>query len=127
MNNQTCPFCSIPQSRVISQNESVIAIYDSFPVTQGHCLIISKRHVNDWFELTEQERRDAESIILILRHEIMLKDSTVSGFNIGTNCGVSAGQSVMHAHIHLMPRRDGDLNKPEGGVRGVIPGKMKYL
>ena len=76
--------------------------------------------------MTSRERRDAEALILSLKDEILKNDSSVTGFNVGVNCGESAGQSVMHAHIHLIPRRDGDTPHPKGGVRGVIPRKMGY-
>jgi diadenosine tetraphosphate (Ap4A) HIT family hydrolase len=76
--------------------------------------------------MTEKERRDAEALLLILKSRISAADRTVTGFNIGINCGESAGQTVFHAHIHLIPRRDGDTPHPRGGVRGVIPDKMSY-
>ena len=99
---------------------------DDFPVSEHHTLIIPKRHIADYFSLTEIEQRDANRLIEILRKRISEKDSTVTGFNIGMNCGESAGQTIFHCHIHLIPRRDGDTPSPRGGVRGVISGKMSY-
>ena len=108
------------------ENDSVFAVEDSFPVTPGHVLIIPKRHASDFFAMTSQERRDAEGLLRILKERIARDDPSVSGFNVGMNCGESAGQTIMHAHIHLIPRRDGDLEHPRGGVRGVIPEKQSY-
>lgn len=89
-------------------------------------LIIPRRHTPDFFSLTAEERRDSEVLILALRKRILKSDPDVTGFNIGVNCGVSAGQTIMHAHIHLIPRRDRDIPNPRGGIRGVIPDKMAY-
>ena len=122
-----CPFCSEEiRSRIIASNGTVFAIEDKYPVTPGHLLIIPHRHTADYFSLTEQERKYAEELLLILQNQIRESDDTVTGFNVGVNCGESAGQTVMHAHIHLIPRRDADLENPKGGVRGVIPEKMSY-
>jgi diadenosine tetraphosphate (Ap4A) HIT family hydrolase len=128
-NNKTkaCPFCSERLNRkVIGDYGAVLAIRDKYPVTDFHTLVIPKRHVTDFFTMTSQERRDAEALILSLKNDILKNDPSVTGFNIGVNCGESAGQTIMHAHIHLIPRRDGDTPKPRGGVRGVIPDKMSY-
>ena len=111
---------------VVAELDSVWAVRDRHPVSEGHHLIIPKRHAPDWFSMTEKERRDAEALLIILKSRISAADRTVTGFNIGVNCGASAGQTVFHAHIHLIPRRDGDTPHPRGGVRGVIPDKMSY-
>jgi len=122
-----CRFCpSEIKPAVVAELDSVWAVRDPHPVTEGHHLIVPKRHSEDFFSMTEKERRDAEALILILKSRISAADRTVTGFNIGMNCGVSAGQSVFHAHIHLIPRREGDTPHPRGGVRGVIPDKMSY-
>lgn len=124
---QACPFCDPERKeRIIAQNETVFAVEDSYPVTPLHMLIIPKRHTPDYFTMTSQERRDAEDLIVYLRNKIISEDPTVLGFNVGVNCGEIAGQSVMHAHIHLIPRRKGDTENPRGGVRGVIPCKRCY-
>jgi len=122
-----CPFCleSIEQ-RITDRLRSVVAIKDRFPVTEGHHLIITRRHTADLFGMSEDEKRDALELAGRLRLKIMQADPAVTGFNLGINCGRSAGQTIFHAHIHLIPRRDGDLADPRGGVRGVIPGKMAY-
>ena len=95
-------------------------------MTKGHVLVLPIRHTLDFFSITSEEKKDADKLIRILRDRIEKSDSTVTGFNIGTNCGKSAGQTIMHAHIHLIPRRNGDTPNPKGGVRGVIPEKMEY-
>jgi len=121
-----CRFCPGKiRNLVVAELDSVWAVRDRHPVSEGHHLIIPKRHALDWFSMTEKERRDAEALLLILKSRISA-DRTVTGFNIGMNCGESAGQTVFHAHIHLIPRRDGDTPQPRGGVRGVIPDKMSY-
>ncbi len=125
--NADCVFCQLKQQdRFVAEYGQVFAVLDKFPVTKGHHLVISKRHVGDWFSLSFEERRDVESLLSELKRQIQQDDPTVTGFNIGMNCGVSAGQTVMHAHIHLIPRRDDDVPDPRGGVRGCIPGKMGY-
>ena len=91
-----------------------------------HCLIIPKRHTKDYFELTNDEVIACNDLIKIIKEEILLKDPSVKGFNIGSNVGKIAGQSVLHCHIHLIPRRKGDVENPQGGVRSVIPIKQHY-
>jgi diadenosine tetraphosphate (Ap4A) HIT family hydrolase len=122
-----CPFCfENIKSEIIEGLNSVYAIEDQYPVTENHILIIPRRHSEDFFSLTTVERRDVEELLLLMKKRISERDSSVTGFNIGANCGKSAGQTVFHAHIHLIPRRDGDTPNPRGGVRGVIPDKMSY-
>jgi ATP adenylyltransferase len=123
--DSSCPFCN-SKAKILESFDTVFAIADSYAVTDGHLLIIPKRHTPDYFSMTEKERRDADNLIRILQKRISDKDTTVTGFNVGVNSGESAGQSVFHAHIHLIPRRDGDTPSPRGGVRGVIPDKMGY-
>ncbi len=125
--DKECVFCQLrQQDRFVAEYGQMFAVLDKFPVTKGHHLVISKRHVLDWFSLSFEERRDADSLLSELKRQILQDDPTVTGFNIGTNCGASAGQTVMHAHFHLIPRREGDVPDPRGGVRGCIPGKMDY-
>ena len=122
-----CPFCD--EERVagaIILRGTVFAIEDIYPVTAGHILIIPRRHTPDFFSMTEVEKADALDLLNELSREARASDPTVIGFNIGMNCGEAAGQTVMHAHVHLIPRRLGDTSNPRGGVRGVIPGKMSY-
>lgn len=121
-----CAFCEIPAERVISQNELAYAIRDGYPVTDLHTLIIPKRHVIDFFDLYQPERNAIQQLLEQERHKILELDASVQGFNIGNNAGVTAGQTVLHCHTHLIPRRVGDVDDPKGGIRGVIPGKQKY-
>ncbi len=122
-----CPFCyETIKQRIADRLGSVVAVKDRFPVTEGHHLIITRRHTADLFSMTDDEKQDAMELITKLRLKILDQDPAVTGFNVGINCGLSAGQTIFHAHIHLIPRRDGDVIDPRGGVRGVIPGKMVY-
>ena len=121
-----CIFCDIETSRIVVENDLAYAIYDGYPVTELHTLIIPKRHAETYFELTKEEREACHQLLVKLKDQIQRQDSTVDGFNIGTNNGESAGQTIFHCHIHLIPRRPGDMDNPKGGVRGVIPGKQQY-
>ena len=121
------PFCYDGiRDRVVAEINSVVAIQDNYPVTDGHILIIPKRHIEDYFSMNETEKKDTGDLIMKLKDRITEKYQSVTGFNIGTNIGESAGQTIFHAHIHLIPRHEGDTPHPRGGVRGVIPGKMSY-
>ena len=121
-----CLFCTIPPERIVAQNALVYAIRDGFPVTPLHTLVIPKRHAEDFFELTEDEILACNQLILEVRQRILDQDPAVQGFNIGMNAGEVAGQTVFHCHIHLIPRRKGDVDNPRGGVRHTIPGKGHY-
>lgn len=121
-----CIFCSIPRERVVAENELSYAIQDGFPVTALHTLVIPKRHAADYFSLTEAEVLSCNQLLLEVRQAIFDKDPTVEGFNVGMNAGSVAGQTVFHCHIHLIPRRSGDVANPRGGVRHTIPGKGFY-
>ena len=122
-----CPFCYYNiKDRVVAEQNSVVAIQDSYPVTDWHLLIIPKRHMEDYFFMNETEKKDIGVLIMKLKNRIIERDHSVTGFNIGTNIGESAGQTIFHAHVHLIPRRNGDTPHPRGGVRGVIPEKMSY-
>ena len=122
----SCIFCNLGAGRIIAENELCIAIKDAFPVTEHHTLVIPKRHVADYFDLHQPERNAIEAMLHEQRQSILDEDNTVTGFNIGINAGASAGQTVFHVHVHLIPRRDGDVADPRGGVRGVIPSKQRY-
>ncbi|WP_197910477.1 HIT family protein [Desulfosarcina ovata] len=124
---QECLFCQrIRSGAVMARLGTAVAFDDGFPVTHGHCLIVPRRHTPDWFSMTDEELHDSRALIRMLADRIRQADPTITGFNIGTNSGASAGQSVFHAHIHLIPRRDGDCPDPKGGVRGVIDGRRAY-
>jgi ATP adenylyltransferase len=122
-----CPFCkSVASNRMEVEYGSVFAIHDKYPVTEGHHLVVTKKHVADYFAMSYNEKHDAEALLSLLKRQMLEDDPSVQGFNVGMNCGEVAGQTVMHAHIHLIPRRVGDVDDPRGGVRGCVPGKMGY-
>lgn len=121
-----CLFCGIDTGRIIAENELCYAIRDGFPVTPLHTLVIPKRHVVDYFDLYQPELNAIQSLLQDQRKQIMTADPTVSAFNVGINAGADAGQTIFHVHVHLIPRRKGDVADPRGGVRGVIPDKQKY-
>lgn len=121
-----CLFCGLEEGRIIAQNALCYAILDAFPVTQSHTLIIPKRHVADFFDLYQPEINAVYQLLGVLQKKIKEDDRTVTGFNVGINSGETAGQTIFHCHIHLIPRRAGDVESPRGGVRGVIPGKQAY-
>ena len=124
--NNPCLFCDIKKSGCAYENELAYASYDSYPVTEHHCLIIPKRHIKDYFDLSNDELVACNELIQIIKKEITKKDPTVKGFNLGTNIGKVSGQSILHCHLHLIPRREGDVDNPQGGVRSVIPNKQHY-
>ena len=124
--NNPCLFCDSKKSGIAHENDLAYASYDSYPVSDHHCLIIPKRHTKDYFDMTNDELIACNDLIQIIKNEILSKDTNVKGFNIGTNAGKIAGQSIMHCHIHLIPRREGDVDNPQGGVRSVIPNKQHY-
>jgi ATP adenylyltransferase len=122
----SCPFCELSAQRIVFQNELAIAFYDGYPVSDGHGLVIPKRHILDYWGLTAAEREACHDLLEALRKSVQQRDPMVTGFNIGLNAGASAGQTVFHCHFHLIPRRDGDVPNPRGGIRHVIPGKGHY-
>ena len=124
--NNPCLFCDSKKSGIAHENDLAYASYDSHPVSDYHCLIIPKRHIIDYFDMTNDELIACYDLMQMIKNEILEKDNTVKGFNIGTNAGKIAGQSIMHCHIHLIPRREGDVDNPQGGVRSVIPNKQHY-
>ena len=124
---KNCPFCNPEADReIILDSESEYSIYDKFPVSNGHALIIPKKHCSDYFDL---EFKEQSSCILMLNKvkQIINEKYKPDGFNIGINVGSVAGQTVNHVHIHLIPRYKGDVKNPEGGIRNVIPSKARYL
>ena len=124
--NNPCIFCKIRKEELQFENQLAYSSKDSYPVSEFHSLIVPKRHVETYFDLTEEEIQACNDLILKTKEKILKLDSTVKGFNIGVNAGKVAGQSIMHCHIHLIPRREGDVENPQGGVRSVIPSKQHY-
>lgn len=121
-----CPFCVPEDGQLVSEGAIHRIIRDKYPVTDGHHLIVPKRHVSDWFDLTPGEQNVLMSAVSDLRDVLLSKDNSIGGFNIGVNAGVDAGQTVAHAHVHLIPRRLGDVTDPIGGIRAVIPDRQRY-
>ncbi len=120
-----CPFCSLPQARIIDGDELAVVVRDGYPVTPGHTLVIPRRHVGSIFDLTPEELQAVWR--LLERSRIALaREFAAEAFNIGVNDGPAAGQTVPHMHMHLIPRRSGDVADPRGGVRWVIPDKARY-
>ena len=121
-----CLFCELPSDRIISSNELGYVIRDGYPVTEGHSLIIPKRHVKTYFDLGQAEINALNQLLQQQKEALESDDPSITGFNIGLNCGEDAGQTIFHCHMHLIPRRKGDVEKPKGGVRHTIPGKGEY-
>lgn len=122
-----CCFCDdfIPNKKPIYENELAAAYFDEFPVNKGHILIITKRHTETFFSTTNEEREKMLELLDKCKNYIDEKYHP-TGYNIGLNCGEDAGQSVMHVHMHLIPRYKGDVENPRGGVRGIIPNRKEY-
>lgn len=121
-----CPFCDLPAARILAANGPCIAFRDAFPVSAGHTLVVPRRHVASFRELTPDEWAAALRLAKKLAADLQAADSSITGFNFGANDGEAAGQSVFHCHLHLIPRRTGDHPAPRGGIRGVIPGRANY-
>ena len=122
-----CVFCSLRSSeKVLVRNELAFAVRDASPVTALHSLVLPFRHAPTYFDLTPEEVIAANDLLWRLQIAITEEDSSVGGFNIGANVGVVSGQTIWHCHIHLIPRRQGDVANPLGGIRAVIPDKMRY-
>jgi ATP adenylyltransferase len=120
-NETTCLFCSIHRSSVVTGNELVFAIRDAHPVTPLHTLVLPRRHVSGYFDLYLPEMMGIDKLLRQLRNDIVKADHTVQGFNVGIDVGEVAGQTIHHCHVHLIPRRSGDVPDLWGGVRAIIP------
>lgn len=120
-----CPFCSRYNDDMFIENDLAFVLYDTYPVSRGHCLIIPHRHVAEYFEASDDEKVAIGLLVDEMKAVIDLEHNP-DGYNIGVNIGETAGQSVPHVHIHMIPRYQGDMEDPRGGVRGVIPSKQKY-
>ena len=126
--DKVCFFCNRAKKESIYSSDFLFVVRDSkFPVTKHHTLIAPHRHVPDFFDLNKDELKDLSETLKKERLSLLNLDKEISGFNVGVNAGKDAGQSIMHCHIHLIPRRKGDIENPRGGVRGVIPSKQKYV
>jgi diadenosine tetraphosphate (Ap4A) HIT family hydrolase len=125
MSKASCPFCALPAERILLLADEVLVIRDAFPVSPGHTLVIPRRHIGSFFELTDAERACMVELLAQVKAELDLSFQP-DGFNIGINDGAAAGQTVPHLHLHLIPRYRGDAPDPRGGVRWVLPAKAKY-
>lgn len=120
-----CPFCEIPSERIIEETSATFMVFDGFPVSKGHTLIIPRRHVGSFFELDKKEQEDILSMLDKAKTRLDA-DYAPDGYNIGINDGPAAGQTVPHMHIHLIPRYVGDQDDPRGGIRLIFPEKADY-
>ena len=126
MDTTNCHFCHLSQQvEIICKSDMCIAFFDGYPVSPGHALIIPKRHVASYFDLTHEERQAMEQMLFMVKKKLDERFHP-DGYNIGVNVGEHAGQSIFQCHMHLIPRYKGDVENPKGGVRGVIPSKQKY-
>lgn len=123
---RACIFCNHEDPAVVLRGEGTLARADGYPVTPGHTLIIPLRHVTSYGELTPEEIGQCHAMMNTMRARLQVDDPTIEGFNIGVNDGVVAGQSIPHVHLHLIPRRAGDIADPRGGIRHLMPGKGYY-
>ena len=126
MTDSDCPFCNPPAERIFYAGRQILGLWDGFPVSPGHALLVTKRHIGNWFDASEEERLELLGGIEIARREIERVHSP-DGFNIGLNIGTAAGQTIEHLHVHVIPRYTGDVEDPRGGVRYVIPAQGNYL
>jgi ATP adenylyltransferase len=124
--SEGCVFCELQSDRILCANEYFLVVEDIYPVTKHHCLIISKRHVQYYFDLSQAEKISLIEALELAKDYVDEKDKSITGYNVGINVGRDAGQTVMHFHQHLIPRRSHDTDDPTGGVRGVVPGKQQY-
>jgi diadenosine tetraphosphate (Ap4A) HIT family hydrolase len=125
MSDKPCPFCNLPSDRIISESDHTFTIRDGFPVSDGHTLIIPKRHVESFFDLRSVEKVDILRALDVAKLALD-REFSPAGYNIGINDGEAAGQTILHVHVHLIPRYEGDTEDPRGGARWVFPDKAKY-
>ena len=125
MDTLTCPFCNPSPEDIVLENDLCYARYDKYPVSPGHLLLIPFRHIPTLFDATDDEQA---ALLALVREAKTLLDGRFhpDGYNVGVNVGAAAGQTVMHLHVHVIPRYAGDVEDPRGGVRGAIPEKRRY-
>jgi diadenosine tetraphosphate (Ap4A) HIT family hydrolase len=121
----SCIFCEIPEERIVCENDLAVAILDRHPVNPGHMLIIPRRHIVSFFDVTNEEIIAINELLHKCKY-LLDEQYHPDGYNVGVNCGSAAGQTIMHVHVHLIPRHSGDIENPRGGVRGVIPERRVY-
>lgn len=125
MGEPVCPFCTLDRSRIRLETPFAVTFRDGFPLTDGHTLVVPKRHVASLFGLPDEEQAAVWALVAHVR-TLLAAELAPDGFNVGLNDGTAAGQTVMHAHVHVIPRRHGDVADPRGGVRWVLPAKAAY-
>jgi len=124
-NGDACPFCHVPAAEVVASNKHAVARRDRYPLTDGHTLVIPRRHVRSVFDLDPDEQLAVWDLVAAVRDELLLTPG-VGAVNVGINDGEAAGQTVPHAHVHVIPRRKGDVPDPRGGVRWILPERAPY-
>lgn len=125
MKRSTCPFCDVSADRIVASNEHALAVHDNYPLAEGHVLVVPRKHVASIFDTEVRVRAAIWGLVDRVRDDLRNK-YRVEAFNIGINDGEAAGQTVMHGHVHIVPRVKGDVDDPRGGVRWVIPEKARY-
>jgi diadenosine tetraphosphate (Ap4A) HIT family hydrolase len=125
MTDPSCPFCKPDPGRIIFENQHVLALWDAFPVTDGHALIVPRRHVASWFDTAPEEQNEIVAALSRAKEKIE-QERAPDGYNMGMNDGEAAGQTVGHLHVHIIPRYEGDVADPRGGIRWVIPERAPY-
>jgi len=120
-----CPFCEVPADRVWTENDKAVALYDGYPLAEGHALVVPREHVASLFDLGVDEQMAVWRLVAEVRSSLAERFHP-DGFTVGLNDGQAAGQTVLHAHVHIVPRHSGDVSDPRGGVRWIIPGKAQY-
>ncbi|AVX21118.1 MULTISPECIES: HIT family protein [Carboxydocella] len=121
-----CIFCQLPKETFIAENELAVAIFDKFPVNPGHTLVIPKRHFANFFEATGEEIMAIYDLLQEVKR-ILETQFKPDGYNVGINVGQVAGQTIMHLHVHVIPRYQGDVDKPRGGIRNLKPNLVPYV
>lgn len=121
----TCPFCTISKERAVGETPLTITVRDGSPLTPGHMLILTRRHIGSFFETTDRERQELLEALARAK-EVLAQEYAPDGYNIGINDGAAAGQTIEHLHIHLIPRYAGDCDDPRGGIRWIKPEKARY-
>jgi diadenosine tetraphosphate (Ap4A) HIT family hydrolase len=119
-----CPFCRLEDERIVASDDLTVTIRDLFPASPGHSLVLPRRHVASFFDATPAERAALMEAVVACR-DALVAEYRPDGFNVGFNDGAPAGQTVMHAHVHVIPRYRGDTDNPRAGVRSVLPGRGK--
>lgn len=120
-----CPFCTLPDERIWLETDRAVAVPDNYPATDGHCLVVPRRHVASLWDLPSDEQLEVWELVADVRADLQDRHAP-DGFTIGVNDGLAAGQTIPHAHVHVIPRHLGDVADPTGGLRGILPHKARY-